>query len=273
MLLVKTILLIFQAFTSIRRPGHDSDHYPKTPTALIYDSSGKHKYWGKKAEKEKLKLSDKENKFYSLFKLYLHQPNAINLPPGFSSVKLISEYLECLHSYVYKVMESKISNLNRKRLRYCLTVPAIWDDQAKASMREAAIRARIIDRDDHPLRLMLISEPEAAAIYCEKRMKEFQLSDKQRFMVCDAGGGTVDLIIFELNKDEDGNRTLHEVTSSSGDAYGSSFVDKNMLNLIKEKLASEGELSRKRLNIIMDTFTIEQKVRKKEMWNIFDIHF
>jgi molecular chaperone DnaK (HSP70) len=140
-------------------------------------------------------------------------------------------------------------------------------------MREAAIRARIIDRDDHPLRLMLISEPEAAAIYCEKRMKEFQLSDKQRFMVCDAGGGTVDLIIFELNKDEDGNRTLHEVTSSSGDAYGSSFVDKNMLNLIKEKLASEGELSRKRLNIIMDTFTIEQKVRKKEMWNIFDIHF
>lgn len=76
----------------------------------------------------------------------------------------------------------------------------MWSDRAKTVMREAAIRAGIILRTDPAERLSLISEPEAAALYCEKKSEQFNLAHGQRFMICDAGGGTVDLIVFEIDK-------------------------------------------------------------------------
>ena len=80
----------------------------------------------------------------------------------------------------------------------------MWSDHAKAAMREAAIRAGLVQRGDHPERLMLISEPEAAALYCEKKSEQFNLVHGQRFMICDAGGGTVDLIVFEIDQQTGG---------------------------------------------------------------------
>lgn len=76
----------------------------------------------------------------------------------------------------------------------------MWSDRAKSTMREAAIRAGLVLHSDPPQRLTLISEPEAAALYCEKMSDRFALSHGQRFMICDAGGGTVDLVIFEIDE-------------------------------------------------------------------------
>lgn len=61
-------------------------------------------------------------------------------------------------------------------------------------MREASIKADIIKKDDPIHRLELISEPEAAAAYCEYKYKSWNLTDGNTFMIVDAGGGTVDLI-------------------------------------------------------------------------------
>ncbi|KAF9580318.1 Heat shock 70 kDa protein 12A [Lunasporangiospora selenospora] len=74
----------------------------------------------------------------------------------------------------------------------------MWSDGAKNTMRRAAIGAGLIDEGDPPNRLILISEPEAAAMYCERMVERFSLKDGDRFMICDAGGGTVDLIVFEV---------------------------------------------------------------------------
>ena len=64
----------------------------------------------------------------------------------------------------------------------------MWSDKSKQAMRDAAILAGIINEDDHHDRLMLISEPEAAAIYCEKTCEQFDMADGDEFMICDAGG-------------------------------------------------------------------------------------
>lgn len=56
------------------------------------------------------------------------------------------------------------------------------------------IQAGIIQHQDPPYRLELISEPEAAAAYCENKYKSWNLTDGNMFMIVDAGGGTVDLI-------------------------------------------------------------------------------
>ena len=64
----------------------------------------------------------------------------------------------------------------------------MWSDKAKSTMRDAAIKAGLINEMDHRDRLMLISEPEAAALYCEKKCDQFNLRHGDRFMICDAGG-------------------------------------------------------------------------------------
>lgn len=69
----------------------------------------------------------------------------------------------------------------------------MWSDRAKATMREAAIKAGLIEENDHRDRLMLISEPEAAALYCEKKCEQFDLRHGDKFMICDAGGKTLSI--------------------------------------------------------------------------------
>jgi molecular chaperone DnaK (HSP70) len=64
----------------------------------------------------------------------------------------------------------------------------MWSDKAKNIMRDAAIMAGLISESDHRDRLLLISEPEAAALYCEKKCEQFNLRHSDKFMICDAGG-------------------------------------------------------------------------------------
>ena len=71
-------------------------------------------------------------------------------------------------------------------MSYIVTVPAIWSDGAKALTRQAAIRAGIPEAG-----LTLITEPEAAALFCATTCVEADLDAGDRFLVCDAGGGTV----------------------------------------------------------------------------------
>jgi hypothetical protein len=46
---------------------------------------------------------------------------------------------------------------------------------------------------------MLITEPEAAALYCATLCKEVDLKIGNRFLICDAGGGTVVFTPGSLN--------------------------------------------------------------------------
>lgn len=61
------------------------------------------------------------------------------------------------------------------------------------SLHQAARNAGI-----HPVKL--IKEPEAAALFTLQEMKDKGLNVGDAFVVCDAGGGTVDLISYEIVK-------------------------------------------------------------------------
>lgn len=71
-------------------------------------------------------------------------------------------------------------------------------------MREAAILAGLVqsaragDRDWKD-RLKIITEPEAAAVHCAQLTELHNLKASQNFIVCDAGGGTVDLAIYKVS--------------------------------------------------------------------------
>jgi molecular chaperone DnaK (HSP70) len=75
-----------------------------------------------------------------------------------------------------------------------LTVPAIWSPAAKDKTLSIARKAGL------PQDIELVTEPEAAAlaILKEKNEDNEALEVGDCFVVCDAGGGTVDLISYKI---------------------------------------------------------------------------
>jgi len=109
--------------------------------------------------------------------------------PDKTAVDFTADYLKGLLTYVkedYFPSKFGATFLRNQQISYVITVPAIWKDSAKSLTRQAAVRAGIPQN-----RLDLITEPEAASLYCATICREVDLRDGDRFLVCDAGGGTV----------------------------------------------------------------------------------
>lgn len=233
--------------------------------------------WGHAAKKLMLKpQAAKENIILSNFKLNLdeslHRGVAENhrytMPHSLcmirladtrcrSSVSNIADYLKALHKHVVEdVTKGFAKNYDPDTFRYCLTVPAMWSDLAKHSMRKAAVMAGLIKQNDPQDRLILISEPEAAALYCERMCEQVNLKKGDRMLICDAGGGTVDLIVFEVIDDRiQSNNRLKEVTKGIGESCGSVFLDEKFKALMQEKLGDQAKtLPAAAMNNLMDQF-------------------
>ncbi|KAG0327425.1 hypothetical protein BGZ99_007645 [Dissophora globulifera] len=212
--------------------------YPKTPTLNLYKKdSQKILDWGHAARLAMLKPSAKDFVLLRKFKLQLDETlQSAPLENGITALDAVTHYLKKLHGHVMsELMKGFIKSYDPSQFQYCLTVPAMWSDAAKNTMRRAAIGAGLIQEGDPPNRLILISEPEAAAMYCERMVDRFSLKHGNRFMICDAGGGTVDLIVFEVNEPPGQPRHLREVTRGHGASCGSVFLDANMENLLERK--------------------------------------
>ncbi|KAG0268188.1 hypothetical protein BGZ95_002567 [Linnemannia exigua] len=212
--------------------------YPKTPTLSLYKKdSTRILDWGHAARLAMLKPSAKDFCLLRKFKLQLDETlHNAPLENGISALDAVTHYLKKLHGHVMmELMKGFIKNYEPNQFQYCLTVPAMWSDGAKNTMRRAAIGAGLIQEGDPPNRLILISEPEAAAMYCERMVDRFSLKHGDRFMICDAGGGTVDLIVFEVNEPPGQARHLREVTRGHGASCGSVFLDANMERLLERK--------------------------------------
>lgn len=77
-------------------------------------------------------------------------------------VEVIGEYLQQLVAHATELLDRRLGyTLDCMDLKYILTVPAVWSDKAKNSTLRAATSAGI-----ESSKLSLVSEPEAAAIYC-----------------------------------------------------------------------------------------------------------
>ncbi|KAJ0287318.1 hypothetical protein Brms1b_003743 [Colletotrichum noveboracense] len=114
------------------------------------------------------------------------------------------------------------------RLQVVITLPAIWPDYAKARMRRAVEGAGILkERPAGDTTLSFISEPEAAAL----------ATVGDHIIVCDAGGGTVDLISYEILSMEP--FVVREAVEGDGDLCGGVFLDEAFIELIKTKVTPE----------------------------------
>jgi len=122
-----------------------------------------------------------------------------------------------------------------------VTVPAVWSDAAKDSTLRA-VRMAGFDTTCFPLlkRTILTTEPEAAAIYTIQSLRgsvqDEQFAVGDGFIVCDMGGGTVDMISYRVASLEP--TVLEEATIGSGDQCGGSFVERRFIQCLERRLGT-----------------------------------
>ncbi|KAI1307667.1 hypothetical protein EDD11_004448 [Mortierella claussenii] len=243
---------------------HQANLYGKVPTVSAYSKENdKIHSWGYAAKAAMLTPNSRNLDLLQKFKLFLDNDLAPYLPPlprTITPQAAISDYLRAMHTHAINEITKNSAGgvvFDQSHIQYCLTVPAMWTDAAKGVMRQTAIQAGLIQPHDPPHRLLLVSEPEAAAMYCEKKCEQFNLRHGDRFMICDAGGGTVDLIVFQVDYSS-GTRALTEVTRGSGASCGSGFLDENFSMLVRQKL-QRYDLQPKAWAQIMEEFVFMHK--------------
>ncbi|KAG0004734.1 hypothetical protein BGZ80_003354 [Entomortierella chlamydospora] len=243
---------------------HQANLYGKVPTISAYTKETDRLHsWGYAAKAAMLTPNSRNLDLIQKFKLFLDSdlaPYLSPLPRAINPQAAISDYLRAMHTHAINEITKNSAGgvvFDQSHIQYCLTVPAMWTDAAKGIMRQTAIQAGLIQPSDPSHRLLLVSEPEAAAMYCERKCEQFNLRNGDRFMICDAGGGTVDLIVFQVDYSS-GTRKLTEVTRGSGASCGSGFLDENFSMLLRQKL-QRYDLQPKAWAQIMEEFMFMHK--------------
>ena len=169
------------------------------------------------------------------FKLGLEVDSGLTLPPGMTAQDVVRDYLSAIYKHVITTLYRRFDHraMQLTKVDFVLTVPAIWSDAAKKKTLDAAATAGMANEHN----LELLSEPESAAIYTLKTIESghAQIGVGDRIIVVDAGGGTVDLISYDV-KSVHPNLSVLETAPGVGDFCGSSFIDRGFEDLFSRRM-------------------------------------
>lgn len=220
----------------------------KTPTTVLLDSNQELVAFGYEAEDRYAELAEEEEHgeyyYFRRFKMSLFNSSSRltrdtmlkDMAGGkqAKAIKVFAHAIRYLKDHMLNTLEQRGAGIKAKDINWVLTVPAIWEDPAKQFMREAAEEAGISRNQ-----LMIALEPEAASLFCKYLpIEKLQGSEGgisafkpgSRYLVLDAGGGTVDITVHEVQC----NGTLKELDKASGGAWGGTRVDESFKEMLEE---------------------------------------
>jgi hypothetical protein len=151
---------------------------------------------------------------------------------GKGAVAVVADYLAQVYKHTKDELIKRYGDLFMRTtdIQCVLTVPAIWSDAAKNATLTAARSAGMGPN------LTLTSEPEAAAVYTLQDIQPNRLRVGDNFVVCDAGGGTVDLISYEIKQTRP--LRIEESAEGSGACCGAAMLNAKFEELIREKMGN-----------------------------------
>ncbi|KAH6898499.1 hypothetical protein B0T10DRAFT_555809 [Thelonectria olida] len=224
---------------------HCSD-VEKTPTQLYFGDQGESTKWGYSipADKQALRwfklllLDDKDIPIHVSEASQLREARELRTKINKDPVEVIACFLRNLWNHTIDTIKRSISAelLQECRFHVIITMPAIWPFYAQQRMKKAAQISGILEkRSCGETTLRFISEPEAAALATMKDLsKRSTTHTGDTIVVCDAGGGTVDLISYVIESMEP--FVVKECVKGDGGLCGGVFLDEEFLKLIKGKL-------------------------------------
>ncbi|KAI9773911.1 MAG: hypothetical protein M1840_006137 [Geoglossum simile] len=196
--------------------------------------------------------------------------------------EIVEDYLSKIFDYLLEKLDCFTAELRaRISTDIVITVPANWSYRAKNSTFRALTRAGF-NKDTFPQLkdILLISEPEAAAIYTARYLREGDGADflkkGDHFVLCDAGGGTVDVVSYKVKELQPFE--IEAVSLPTGDKCGSIFIDLAFKRWLRDLLGEkdyqkldQGDLAHKissheiegeEMRVLMHRFTL----LKRRFW-------
>ncbi|KAJ9608712.1 hypothetical protein H2200_006483 [Cladophialophora chaetospira] len=254
----------------------------KVPTILQYEYanfSGR-RTWGFDIERDtdkptyemfKLGLDPKREKDTRLGRDY---PSVVRVPNNTAEVdRLVVDYLTALREWFESQLADLPNSIDLQSIpkQYVITVPAMWSERAQDRTRSCAERAGMGQKQN----IIIISEPEAAAIRVLEEMREddYRFKKDDTFIVCDAGGGTVDLISYTVT----GFNTVpglnskpvlqvEEAVRGEGYVCGGIFVNRVFAKYMRDTYGNHPSFDEEVLEDAVREF--EQNVKKRFDGNI-----
>ncbi|KAF7563125.1 hypothetical protein G7046_g1025 [Stylonectria norvegica] len=165
-------------------------------------------------------------------------------------VDAVSDYLTQIYKHTMDTLTRRYgeSFMASTKVEFVLTCPAVWSDAAKNTTLQAAERAGMGSKSE----IQMISEPEAAAVYTLKAIQPNHLNVGDNFIVCDAGGGTVDLIAYQIMSLKP--LRVEESAVGTGGLCGSAFLNYRFEEHVR------GRLGQSRFD--------EMKLKKGKTWQM-----
>ncbi|XP_065560751.1 uncharacterized protein LOC136027422 [Artemia franciscana] len=242
----------------------------KTPTVLLLTPDEEFHSFGYTARDFYHDLEPRDAKrwlYFDKFKMTLHHEKVLTrettvVATNGHTMPALTVFAHALRYFrdhaVREISDHSGTKLLDEDIRWVVTVPAIWRPQAKQFMREAAYQAGL-SSPNHPDRILIALEPEAASIYCRqlklnelvpdkplifhltpqngKALKPWQAKKESdvislcslpakenevgvRYMVVDCGGGTVDITVHQLASESGLLKELHRATGGPNGAVG-----------------------------------------------------
>ncbi|KAH7088611.1 hypothetical protein BKA62DRAFT_728462 [Auriculariales sp. MPI-PUGE-AT-0066] len=211
----------------------------KVPTLVRYNAEGKALLFGRAAQ---LNEDNLENTYLAKwFKLWLH-PSAMctefdmtppPLPPNVTVKDIYADLLAFLFTHTRECLEGTIGGSVRDSLwtRFkstfvlCLAIPNGWDSAQQGVLRKAVVKAGILPLSEAASRLTFVTEAEASVHFAIAHADIGSWLHKDNtFLVTDAGGSTVDTVVYKCTSAWP-TLTLAEATSSECVQAGSAIID------------------------------------------------
>nr|XP_022323072.1 heat shock 70 kDa protein 12A-like [Crassostrea virginica] len=244
----------------------------KTSTCVLFDAAGKFHSFGFEAEEKysNLALDDNHHDWYYFrrFKMMLYDEKGLKRESlieddkrkKMEAMKVFSAAIGYLKNHLLSTCEKQLTDIKDSDIRWVLTVPAIWNDPSKQFMREAAEKVGICGD-----KLVIALEPEAASLYCmylpvqrDDENSTFEVfKSGSKYMVVDAGGGTVDITVHEVQD----NGTLKELHKANGGNWGGTKVDSSFRSLLASIVGED----------VIEAFTTDHKYDYLDLLRDFEI--
>jgi len=132
---------------------------------------------------------------------------------------------------------NKLNSKEELTFHWVITVPAIWDTKSKQIMINAADKAGLFAKDDDPSNFFAL-EPEAASIYyhnspnASNDLKDFN----EPFILCDIGGGTVDIVTQVKIKNKEEGLKFKELYPPLGGDNGCNKINEFFMEKVIKEL-------------------------------------
>ena len=185
-------------------------------------------------------------------------------PYDISEEDAVTDYLRSLRRHAVNVLASKVGRaFDSMPLEFVITVPAMWSEKAKVATLACAERAGLGSTS----KIRIISEPEAASMHAIHASSPNGLEVGDTIVLCDAGGGTVDLITYSIVEVKP-NIVLKEEAPGTGGLCGSTFLNRRFEEFLKERLSSSPGWDRDTLEEALHRF--ETVAKRNFSGNVHD---